>query len=82
MKIMNPKLKVFLVNLKKAFLEDNLEKADELIVRREFNLKHNRAKLRMNNNQKQEVLLPGKWDFRLEAASRIIKDIFNGEKND
>lgn len=81
MKIQNARLKLFLTNLKSAFLSDDLEKASEIIIRREKDLKGKRAKL--SNAEytlsDEDKKIFSRFDYRLVSAARIIKDIFDGE---
>ena len=80
MKIKNPKLELFLKNIKQAFLNNNIEKVDSLIKKREFDLKGNRAKLSKDDFKDPEIGIYAKFDYRLKNAWKIIDDIRWGEK--
>lgn len=75
MKIQNPKLKCFMTKLKKAFLENDIDGADEIIKEREFRLKTNRAKLSMPDYSAEKYPLFSKFDYRFSNAKRLISDI-------
>ena len=79
MNIKNPKLKIFLIKLKDAFLKNDIEQADTLIRKREFSLKTNRAKLSKPDYKDLEAGIFSKFDYRLSNAWTIIRDIRNGE---
>lgn len=79
MNIKNPKLKIFLIKLKEAFLKNDIEQADTLIRKREFSLKKNRAKLSKPDYKDLEAGIFSKFDYRLSNAWTIIRDIRNGE---
>lgn len=80
MNIINPKLKVFLTKIKQTFLNNDIEKVDLLIRKRELNLKTFRAKLSKPDFKDMEAGIYAKFDYRLSNAWRIIDDIRNGEK--
>lgn len=75
MKILNPKLKIFMIELKKAFIENDIDKADEIIKKREFNLKTNRAKLSMEDYSADKYPIFNRFDYRFSNAKRLISDI-------
>jgi len=79
MNIKNPKLKIFLIKLKEAFLKNDIEQADTLIRKREFSLKTNRAKLSKPDYKDLSAGIFSKFDYRLSNAWTIIRDIRNGE---
>ena len=79
MNIKNPKLKIFLIKLKEAFLKNDIEQADTLIRKREFSLKTNRAKLSKPDYKDLEAGIFSKFDYRLSNAWTIIRDVRNGE---
>ena len=75
MQIQNPKLKVFMTRLKKAFMEMNIDEADEIIREREFKLKTNRAKLSMPDYSADKYPIFEKFDYRFSNAKGLISDI-------
>lgn len=84
MNIQNEKLRNFLRDLRTDFIEaynnKDYSKVDELIKRREGNLKTNRAKI--DHPEKYDVsklLEYPKFDFRFGIVQRHIKDIQEGE---
>lgn len=80
MNIFNPKLKVFLIKTKQAFLNNDIDEVDLLIRKRELNLKTSRAKLSKPDFKDLKAGIYAKFDYRLSNAWRIINDIRNGEK--
>ncbi len=80
-RIRNTGLMRFLNGLQKAFFENDIEKADELIKKREKDIKGiSRAKL--YNTEKYD---PQSWvggerlNYRFNSTKRIISDIYAGE---
>lgn len=76
--IKNYGLKKFLGQLKQAFLENDIAKADALIKKREIDLKGMcRAKLNHVGEYDLQDWVGGRWlDYRFFDAGRIIKDIY------
>lgn len=81
LQINNPKTYNFLVNLQEYFANGNIEEADNLIRKREIQLKGvNRAKLSRVNEYPSDSWVGGMWlDYRFADAKRIINDIYHGE---
>ncbi len=81
LKIRNTGLMRFLKQLQKAFLENNIEAADELIKRQEKDIKgKNRAKLYNTGKYDPQSWVGGeRLDYRFTSAKRIISDIYEGE---
>jgi len=79
--ISNPRTFRFLALLKEHFQNENIDAADELIKKREIQLKGiHRAKLNKVGEYNPDVWIGGGWlDFRFSDARRIIKDIYHGE---
>lgn len=74
---------LFLCKLQKAFKTLDIEAADELIKKRERQLKGiNRAKLnRTKEFDHSKWIGGGELDYRFSNARRIINDIYSGEVN-
>jgi len=72
----------FLDNIQKAFMENDIDTADELIRRRERNLKGvSRAKLsRTKEFDHSKWVGGGKLDYRFSNARRIVNDIYAGKE--
>lgn len=83
LQINNSKTYNFLVNLQEYFANGNIEEADNLIRKREIQLKGvNRAKLSRVNEYPSDSWVGGMWlDYRFADAKRIINDIYHGEVN-
>ncbi len=83
LQIDNPKTYNFLVNLQEYFKNGNIEEVDNLIRKREIQLKGvNRAKLSRVNEYPTDYWVGGIWlDYRFADAKRIINDIYHGEVN-
>ncbi len=81
LKIRNEGLMTFLRQLQKAFLENNIEAADELIKKQEKDIKgKNRAKLYNTGKYDPQNWVGGeRLDYRFSSAKRIISDIYEGE---
>lgn len=79
----NPGTYLFLSKLQKAFKTLDIEAADELIKKRERQLKGiNRAKLnRTKEFDHSKWVGGGELDYRFSNARRIINDIYFGEVN-
>lgn len=79
----NPGTYLFLSKLQKAFKTLDIEAADELIKKRERQLKGiNRAKLnRTKEFDHSKWVGGGELDYRFSNARRIINDIYSGEVN-
>lgn len=77
----NPGAFIFLSKLKEAFEAVNIDDADELIRKRERQLKGtNRAKLnRTKEFDHSKWVGGGELDYRFSNARRIIDDIYHGE---
>lgn len=73
----------FLTALQRYFQQMNIAGADELIRKREIQLKGiNRAKLNQADTSDPSVWTGGRWlDYRFFDAERIINDIYQGEGN-
>ena len=76
----NTNLKRFLVECKQAMQQDDIERLDQLVIKREIDLK---GKTRSKLNNKADFDYMGwvgisKLQFRLANAQRLIKDIFDG----
>ena len=76
----NTNLKRFLVECKQAMQQDDIERLDQLVIKREIDLK---GKTRSKLNNKADFDYKGwvgisKLQFRLANAQRLIKDIFDG----
>lgn len=82
MEIQNPRLKVFLLKLQKAFIDNDLEASDEIIRKREKELKGSRAKLSNPDYELTELdtRIFRRFDYRLGNAAKIIADIYAGEE--
>lgn len=82
MNVQNPRLKIFLLKLQKAFLEDDLKSCDEIISKRERELKGNRAKLNNPDYEftEMDARIFMRFDYRLGNAATIIHDIYAGEE--
>lgn len=82
LKIYNPKTFIFLCMLQECFQRNRISDADELIKKREIQLKGiNRAKLTHTKENDSDKWVGGRWlDYRFYDARRIINDIYNGEK--
>lgn len=82
--IRNSKTFAFLSMLQEAFLQDDIDVADDLIRKREINLKGiNRAKLNRSGEFDPDQWVGGTWlDYRFSDARRIINDIYDGEVSD
>ena len=82
MNIQNPRLKIFLLKLKKSFLDDDLDSCDDIIRMRERELKGKRSKLTNPDYQLTEMdtRIFKRFDYRLANAAAIINDIYQGEK--
>ena len=78
MDIQNPRLKMFLYKLQNAFRDTDLNSSDEIIKKREKELKGNRAKLNNPDYKADEYPIFMRFDYRLRNAARIIKDIYDG----
>lgn len=78
MKIQNPKLKIFMTELKNAFMNNDIDLADELIKKREFRLKTNRAKLSMEDYSADKYPIFEKFDYRFSNTKQLISDIKAG----
>ncbi len=80
--VKNANLMEFLRNLKEAFLENNIEAADELIKEQEKHIKgDSRAKLlnKVGKYDSQSWVGGERLDYRFTSAKRIISDIYAGE---
>ena len=80
MNIYNPKAFAFLNMLQEFFKERKIDEADELIKKREVQLKGiSRAKLNHIKEHNSDVWVGGGWlDFRFFDARRIVNDIYHG----
>jgi hypothetical protein len=81
LQIVNPKTFHFLSLLQMYFQNKDIDAADELIKKREINLKGiNRAKLNKAGEYGSDIWVGGGWlDYRFSDAKRIIDDIYHGE---
>ncbi len=80
----DPNLRRFLFNLQAALRSHDIEKADEIIVSRESELKTTRAKLCHAEDNKgdnwADNWVGGRYlDYRFDVAKRIVSDIYDGE---
>ena len=75
------RLRRFLVNLQTAFIEGDTDKADEIIVSREIELKTRaRAKLCHAEDFNPDSWVGGRYlDYRFGDAKQIVTDIYEGE---
>lgn len=77
--INNIKLKRFLKDCKEAMLEDDIDRLDEAVIRREVSIKgEKRSKLRNNKFEYKGWTGIGKLEYRLRNAQNIIRDIYEG----
>jgi len=81
MNIKNYRLKRFLLSSREAFAANNIEGVDQLIKKREIELKgQNRAKLNRIGEYPVDAWIGGGWlDYRLGDAKQLILDIYDGE---
>lgn len=75
------RLRRFLLNLQTAFLAGDIERADEILVSREIELKTKaRAKLCHAEDFNPNNWVGGRYlDYRFGDAKRIVTDIYEGE---
>ena len=75
------RLRRFLLNLQAAFLAGDIERADEILVSREIELKTKaRAKLCHAEDFNPNNWVGGRYlDYRFADAKRIVTDIYEGE---
>ena len=75
------RLRRFLLNLQTAFLAGDIERADEILVSREIELKTKaRAKLCHAEDFNPNNWVGGRYlDYRFADAKRIVTDIYDGE---
>ena len=75
------RLRRFLLNLQAAFLAGDIERADEILVSREIELKTKaRAKLCHAEDFNPNNWVGGRYlDYRFADAKRIVTDIYDGE---
>ena len=75
------RLRRFLFNLQAAFLAGDIERADEILVSREIELKTKaRAKLCHAEDFNPNNWVGGRYlDYRFADAKRIVTDIYDGE---
>ncbi len=75
------RLRRFLINLKAAFLSGEYDKADQIIISREIELKtRSRAKLCHAEDYDPKSWVGGRFlDYRFADAKQIIEDIYEGE---
>ena len=76
----NEKLKKFLTDCQSAMRQDDIERLDQLVLKREIDLKD---KTRSKLNNKDDFDYKGwvgisKLQYRLPNAQRLLKDIFDG----
>ena len=77
--INNIKLGRFLKDCKEAMLEDDIDRLDEAVIRREVSIKgEKRSKLRNNEFEYKGWTGIGKLEYRLRNAQNIIRDIYEG----
>lgn len=81
LRLINPKTFVFLKKIQEAFLNEDFELVDNIIRKREIQLKGvNRAKLNRTSEYDPSRWIGGGWlDYRFTNAKRIINDIYYGE---
>lgn len=81
LELINPRTKNFLSSIQSAFMTSDIELADELIRKREKNLKGTgRAKLsRTKEFDHSKWVGGGELDYRFSNARRIVNDIYAGE---
>lgn len=81
--INNYKLKCFLLDFQKSLKHRNFEEADKIIINREIYLKSfSRAKLCKRDDYNDDTWIGGEYlDYRLPYAARILKDIYEGERD-
>lgn len=79
--IVNFKLHYFLKNMITALKEKDFKTLDEIIIKREIELKtRNRAKLLHKENYAPNQWVGGGWlDYRFSNAKQIVLDIYQGE---
>lgn len=77
----NYRLKRFLFLIRDAFASNNIDDVDQLIRKREIELKgQNRAKLnRIGEYPLDSWIGGGRLDYRFGDAKRLIRDIYDGE---
>lgn len=75
------RLRRFLLNLQTAFIDRDVEKADEILVSREIELKTRaRAKLCHAEDFNPDNWVGGRYlDYRFGDAKQIVTDIYEGE---
>lgn len=80
--IVNYKLRRFLTNLIDALKTKDFEALDEIIIKREIELKtRSRAKLLHKEDYDPNRWVGGEWlDYRFSDAKQIILDIYHGEE--
>lgn len=78
--VTNFRLKRFLLSIKEAFGNNKIEEVNQIIYKREVELKGmNRAKLTHVGEYPVDAWIGGGWlDYRLGDAKRLIKDIYEG----
>ena len=81
LRIINPPLRVFLMDIQRHMLAGDINAMDERIYKRECQLKGpNRAKLSRTGEFPIDSWVGGGFlDYRFSNAMRIIKDIFDAE---
>ena len=81
LRLINPKTFVFLKKIQEAFLNEDFELVDNIIRKREIQLKGvNRAKLNRTSEYDPSKWIGRFWlDYRFTNAKRIINDIYYGE---
>ena len=79
LKVNNPGLRKFLLDWKKSYQLGKINDMEALIVRREREIKHERAKLRSQSLYGQESR-GGKLNYRYDNARMILEDIYHGLK--
>lgn len=82
LRIKNSSLKVFLKNVQKALIENDIEEVDRLIIKREIeNKDRSRAKVLKAGEYNPDVWIGlDVLDYRFHDAKRIIKDIVAAEE--
>lgn len=76
----NMTLNKFLIDCQSAMLQDDIERLDQLVLKREIDLK---GKTRSKLNNKEDLDYKGwvgisKLQYRLPNAKRLLRDIFDG----
>ncbi|MDY0150790.1 MAG: DUF6361 family protein [Candidatus Cloacimonas sp.] len=76
----NFKLRKFLIDCQNAMLQEDIEALDQLVIKREIDLK---GKARSKLHNRDDFAYKGwvginKLQYRLSNAQKLVKDIFNG----